>query len=111
MGKPKGRTTKAAKRPSIQETAEALERAHLRRARDHQRRLTMLARSLQRATETADIWRLKAARQLVERTDFVVIAVDAVESLERRLDAADKLATSLRGRLEMAERPREFAEG
>jgi hypothetical protein len=86
--------------PSLQERADALERASLRRAREHQRRLTMLARSLKRATHAADAWRLAAARALVDGSGWHLVSAEEFTRWQRQHDDAERrlerLATKVR---------------
>jgi len=103
------RETRARRRqvdPTLEKRGEQYERAILRGRREHQRRVTMLARGLRRATEIANRERIATARALIAGTDYKLIEPGELERWQKAHDAAEQRIEELAEKLRLLEAER-----
>lgn len=107
---PTKRTPKKAKRPdpTLEERGEQYERERLRRRRDHQRRIAMLARSLRRVTDIANRERIAMAQSLIAGTGFKLIDPSEFARWQRQHDDAERRLEELGKRIVELEHAREL---
>src|SRR4029077_19667696 len=103
MAKRRKTKSRAIERRPLDESAKLEERRRLQRARQHQRRVTQLARALGRATPLADRARIHAMSVLASGTHFKLMPREELERWQRQHDADADTIRELRETIKQLE--------